>query len=88
MLGQAKGSPGEENNMMTESQVKQHKLGTSANNKISLKEELKIRRYPHEMSSRQVKIQVLRAIKSTSRCAIYFQPHLRWLRVLISGYLK
>lgn len=33
-------------------------------------------------------MQVLRANKSTSRYAIYFQPHHRCLRVLISGYLK
>lgn len=40
------------------------------------------------MSSRQLKRQVLRANKSTSRYAIYFQPHLRCRRVLISGHLK
>lgn len=74
--------------MTTEPQVKQHKMGTSANNKGSLKEEFKIRRCPYGMSSRQLKMQVLRANKSTSRYAIYFQPHHRCLRVLISGYLK
>jgi len=50
--------------MMIEPQVRQHKLGTSANSKISLKEEFNIRTYPHEMSSRQVKMLVLRALKS------------------------